>query len=204
MKLKIILLFGCLGLLTILLKAQEIAHVGCYSHSGSSNYYEELCLNENGEFVYQVNREFLKLQVEGNWQIRDGKLILDSRPQKDKIIVQEYKKRSNKKVVKVRSKENKLINYTLCLIASEKDTLSYKNQWDKTIVYDDFVSFYLIDAKGLHSPTYNIIGLSSNYFEVFFETNRVFENEAWEITFEGIIPKGLNCKPQMFVLKKTR
>jgi hypothetical protein len=79
----------------------------------------------------------------------------------------------------------------------------YKDQWDKTIIKNNFSSFYLIDAKGFYSPTYKVAGVSTNYFEIFFETDRVFENEAWELTLEGLKPNGLNGKPQEYILEKT-
>ena len=181
---------------------------GYYSFESEINtsrpYYESLWLKEDGSFKHESSQPFFKVSVVGNWQVRNDSLVLDSYPQKDKLIVWEnYIKGKNTTII-VRDKSNQLFNYYLFVVTNKNDTITFKGQWDKTILKDKIVAFYLIDSGGLYSPMYKITGGRTNYFEVFFEGGRVYENEYWEVKNEKIRPKGLNNKEQSYFLTKQK
>ncbi len=113
------------------------------------HYYESIDLLEDGRFVYYCKSEFLKSEIEGNWQLRnDTILVLDSNPQRNKIVVFESIKRGKRNTFQIRSTDNRIINYHLYLITPTKDTLAFKDQFDKTVVSGNFSSFYVVDTKG--------------------------------------------------------
>jgi hypothetical protein len=173
-----------------------------YSHK-SLHYYESIILFKNGAFGYYQKTEFTKSEIKGNWQLRnDSVLVLDSRPQKPKIIVFESYKKNRKTVFRVRNMKNNSINYSIFLITNKGDTTEYKNQFDKTICEGEFSSFYIFDSKGLKSPTYEIQGARANYFDIRFEEHRVFENEYWKYYGNYIVPLGVDNKYANYKLVK--
>ena len=181
---------------------QKIDVVGNYSYS-SKFYYENISLMENGKFIWNVNTEFLRLESFGNWQIRNDSLILDSNPQRDKLIVRESKN-GNSKATKfyITDKDKDLIRYTLCIITSNNDTIIYNDQFKETIVKSNIKAFYIIDTKGLYSPVYYIEGKNTNRLDIMFETRRTFENEIWLINNGYIIPRGSDRNIQKYKLVK--
>jgi len=175
---------------------------GSYSYK-SLHYNESIDLFENGTFSYFQKTEFLKIEITGNWQIRnDSLLVLDSKPQRTKLIVWESKKKGEKTILHIRDMENNSMNYSLYLIPYKGDTLEFKDQFDETVTREKFVSFYIVDSKGLHSPLYKIQGTSSNFFEVHFETHRVFENEYWILKKQSIVPMGIDNRYSNYQLSK--
>lgn len=204
MKFRILIFCFCTLILPLNEMYGQNNYNGCYSYSNNSGFSEEICLNANGVFTYTYSREFIKIKAEGNWQIRNDKLILDSRPQKDKMIVYESRRKGKKPQVKVRKKSKEIMCYNLYVVYNEMDTLIFKQQWDFTEIPQGASSFYLVDTKGLYSPKYEIKGEATNYFEILFEPDRVFENEEWSFVTNGIIPNGLNNKPQEYTLLKKK
>ena len=198
--------FFCFLLLlpTSLLYSQSSSMRDIYSYK-TPYYYESIDLFENGTFIYFQKMEFLKVKITGNWQIRDDSLlVLDSKPQKTKLIVWESKKKRKGTALYIRDMENNPINYNLYLISYNGDTLKFKNQFNKTITVEKFVSFYIIDSKGLYSPLYRVRGANSNFFEIHFETHRVFENEHWIFKNQSIVPMGINNKYSNYKLLKQK
>jgi len=47
-------------------------------------------------------------------------------------------------------------------------------------------------------------GSKSNFFEVYFETSRIFENEHWDINTDNIVPKSAGGKVQGYSLIKKK
>lgn len=167
------------------------------------NFNESIYLKNNGTFIYNVSMPFYKSEIRGNWQIRGEKIILDSYPQKEKLIVSEKRKGTLKKTTfKVVNKKGEPISYKLLLVTNSQDTICFLEQWKKTETYSKIKGFFIQDSKGLKSPYYKIKGTSSNYFEVIFETIRIFENEDWLFTNGKIKPKGLDSKYQKYFLIK--
>ncbi|MEZ7875349.1 MAG: hypothetical protein QMB47_10275 [Bacteroidales bacterium] len=168
------------------------------------HYYESIDLLENGSFVYYSKSEFIKTEIEGNWQLRnDSILVLDSRPQRNKITVLESQKRSKKSTFQIRNTDNHQIHYNLYLITKDNDTLEFKNQFDKTVVLGKFSSFYVVDTKGQYSPIYKILGSRSNIFNIMIEEKRVFENEYWKYYGKYIVPLGIDGKYSSYKLLKN-
>ncbi|MEJ5056071.1 hypothetical protein [Sphingobacterium sp. MYb382] len=171
----------------------------------ASHYYESIDLLDNGSFVYYNKSEFIKTEIEGNWQLRsDSILVLDSWPQRTKIITFESHKRDKKNIFQIRNTNNHQIHYNLYLITKDKDTLEFKDQFDKTTVLGSFSSFYIVDTKGQYSPTYKIVGSKSNFFDVMIEEKRVFENEYWKYYGEYIVPLGINRRYSNYRLIKNK
>lgn len=171
--------------------AQDKANAGEYVYS-RQGYNEYIILKSNGQFDWGMNTEFLKLSITGNWQVRSDSLILDSYPQRDRLIVWEARQNISNTKFYVTNKKKENINYTFVAITIKNDTLVLLNQWKETILSNRISAFYIKDNKGLISPTYYIKGNKANRFYIYFETIRVFENESWGIRDDGIIPKGLD------------
>lgn len=199
---KIFKIFFCLVLLPTSLYSQNFSLKGNYIYK-SPNYYESIDLFENGTFIYSQKSEFLKTEITGNWQIRnDSLLVLDSKPQRAKLIVWESKNKGKRTIFKIRDMDNNLISYSSYLITYKGDTLVYKDQFKETVSREKITSFYIVDSKGLHSPLYKIQGITSNFFEVHFETHRVFENEYWIYRKQCIVPLGIDRKYLNYKLLK--
>ena len=165
-----------------------------YSYK-SPHYYESINLSKDGTFDYYQKTEFTKSEIKGNWQLRnDSILVLDSRPQKSKLIVFESYKKNRKTIFRVQNMKGNLINYSIFLITNKGDTTEYKNQFDKAFVEGEYSSFYIFDSKGLQSPIYEIQGARSNFFDIKFEEQRVFENEYWKYYGYYIVPLGFDNK----------
>lgn len=178
-------------------------HLGKYLYK-NDRYYESIELKEDNKFIYFSKQEFINYEIRGNYNSRGDSLVLDSSPQRDKIIVQESKKGSQKcNVIVVTDKMGVNIQYSLFLILDDNKEKKLANQWEKSKIKDQKIKgFYIIDAKGLKSPIYFKKGKFSNYFKVQFETNRVFDNETWYLNNNKIKPKGLNGEFQNYVLEK--
>lgn len=201
MELKYILLFGLLHFsLTSLSQNAEISDEYSYS---SERYEESLFLFSDGKFKWNVSAHFLKLASEGNWQLRGDSLILDSSPQKDRLIVWESRKNNSSQITfNVTNKAKDAINYAFCAITSNNDTIIINNQFKKTILKDKIKAFYIIDTKGLYSQTYFLKGEYANRFDILFETKRVFSNESWLIINGSVSPRGPDGAIQKYKLTK--
>ncbi len=169
----------------------------------SSHYYESINLSKDGTFSYYQKTEFTKSEIEGNWQLRsDSILVLDSRPQKSKLVVFETHKKNRKTIFRIRNTKDNLIHYSIFLISNKGDTIEYKEQFDKTVVEGKFSSFYILDTKGLLSPLYEIQGTRTNFFDIKFEEQRIFENEYWKYYGQYIVPLGFDKKYAKYKLVK--
>lgn len=179
-------------------------YVGTYFYN-SLNYHEEIKLLSNGKFIYNCKNEFLRTNIKGNYHIHNDSLFLDSYPQRDKLIVcGQSKGKKNTVYIDVKDKNGISFHYTLCLLLENNTVFTIENQWDKTKVKDKKIKgFYIVDKKGLRSPTYYNKDLFSNCFKVNFETNRVFENEIWVFENNNLKPMGLNGLYQEYYLTKN-
>lgn len=178
---------------------------GKYSYK-TNYYFESLELKANNQFVFLSKQEFISYEIKGNYYTRNNgdSLVLDSNPHRDKIIVSESNQGEQESItIAVTNKTGDLIHYSLFLILKNEKIVSLDDQWDKSIINaEKLKAFYLIDSKGLKSPTYYVKGEFSNYFKVQFETKRVFENETWYIKDNKIYPRGLNGEIQNYFLEK--
>lgn len=169
-------------------------------------YDEKLILYPNNSFEYSLKMDMgIYLRNTGNWLQRDSCLILDSYPQKEKMIVWEsYEKTKTGIIVEVMSKDNKQpMYYHLTVIFSNKDTIVFKDQYIKTIIKERPISFWIVNTNGLKSTEYKIKSLEANTIKVFFENDRVFENEDWRIIdTHKIQPRGLDGKYYNYYLEK--
>ena len=163
-----------------------------------------MTLEENGKFHFIEKTEWTKLVLDGNWQIRGNNLILDSSPQRDRLIVIEsLTPKLSYKLVNVTNKGGENIHYYLYGITASNDTIALRDQYISSKIDKRINTFYLISTGGLKSPLYTIQGSKTNTFDVLFETTRVFENESWEINGHTITPNCPGGYKQNFKLTKS-
>lgn len=176
---------------------------GIYEYK-RKGFYESINLYDGYKFKYNYRSNFISFTTRGNYRIIGDSLILDSHPQKNKIIVREQRKgKKNKLRFQVTDKLGKPIHYTLFIISKEKDTVVLPNQWNSSKCNNkEILSFYIIDSKGLKTPMYYPKGTRTNYFEVQMETDRVFENEVWKIMDDKIFTKGMDGQNQSYFLER--
>lgn len=184
---------------------QSNPYEGIYEYK-SNNFYERIELGKDFRFKYNYHFHSVAYSLQGNYRIKGDSLILDSNPQRDKIIVKEHKKgNKNKTRFCVKDKLGESFNYTLYAINTQDDTITLSNQWSKSKLIDEKIeSFYIVDSKGLRTPSYEIKGTRTNSFEVQMETTRVMDNEVWQITGNSISLKGMNGKNQSYKLEKIK
>ncbi|RXM50635.1 hypothetical protein BOQ64_18010 [Chryseobacterium sp. CH25] len=84
----------------------------------------------------------------------DSILVLDSSPQKTRLVVNESLKNGKKIVFYVKDSQGNFFNYYLYAVYNQKDTIIYKDQFEKTIVKKRPSAFYIISSEGKRSPVY--------------------------------------------------
>lgn len=168
-------------------------------------YIETLILHPNGHFDYSLEMDMgVYYRNIGNWQQRDSCLILDSNPQKEKMLIMEFYEKQQKEIkVKVISKDSRIpMYYHLTAVLSNNDTIVFKDQYMETIIKERPISFWITNTVGLRSSEYKIKSVG-NRIEVLFENERVFENEQWKvINTNRIKPRGLNGYFYNYYLEK--
>jgi len=177
--------------------------LGKYSYH-TNRYYESIDLKSGNKFTYNVKQEFFQFEINGNFIFRGDTIVLDSYPQRDKIIVNESNQSNlDNTTILVTNKMGDFIHYHLYLVLSNDTIMNLQNQWMKSRIEGKKIKgFYIIDSKGLRSPMYYIKGKLSNYFNVQFESKRTFENETWLIQNNKICPRGLDGELQEYFLEK--
>lgn len=184
---------------------QTNQYEGIYEYK-SDNFYERIELDENFKFNYDYRLNSITYSLKGDYRIKGDSLILDSNPQRDKVIVKERKKGNEKNVrFCVKNKFGESFNYTLYAINKDGDTITLLNQWRKSKLKDEKIeSFYIVDSKGLRTPWYEIKSTRTNYYEIQMEAIRVLDNEVWNISRNSIIPRGMNGETQSYKLDKVK
>ncbi|WP_417364544.1 hypothetical protein [Galbibacter sp.] len=191
-------------LLTTLIQNEADTLIGKYSYS-QRHFSESLQLNADYTFQYELKMELFQQKINGNYNVVGDSLILNSFPQRDKIIVDEKSKKAEKNIFRVTNKSGHLVNYQLTITTDEGKVVELKDCYDKVKTnYSNIRSFHIIDTKGLKSPEYLIKGKQTNYFEIRFETIRVFENEKWFVNngLKQINPIGMDGEFQNYNLTK--
>lgn len=183
-------------IITIQCKSQNDT-LGIFQYKRQVPFFNEtLILYFNNSFEYLLKMDMgVSFRNTGNWIRRDNCLILDSYPQKEKIIVWEsYKKKEKGITIEVRSKDyNQAIYYHLTAILPGNDTIILRDQYKKSVIEKKPTSFWITNTVGLRSPEYKIKSLETNVINVLFEDERVFENEDWRIIdINKIQPRGLD------------
>jgi len=189
----IIILFFLIGLQC----KSQVNLSGIFQYKRERPLYEErLILHQNGTFEFFLKMDMgIHYKNTGNWQQRNGYLILDSYPHKEKLIVWEsYDKKKKNLGIEVLNKEEKnYFYYHLTAILSNNDTLVFRDQYIETNTKEKIISFWITNTVGLKSSEYKIKSSGINTIKVLFEDNRIFENENWKIIdFDKIQPRGLD------------
>lgn len=184
---------------------QTNQYEGIYEYK-SDNFYERIELDKNFKFNYDYRLNSITDSLKGDYRIKGESLILDSNPQRDKVIVKERKKGNEKNVrFCVKNKFGESFNYTLYAINKDGDTITLLNQWRKSKLKDEKIeSFYIVDSKGLRTPLYEINSTRTNYYEIQMEAIRVLDNEVWNLSRNSIIPRGMNGETQSYKLDKVK
>lgn len=172
----------------------------------TNRFYENIKLMPNNEFSYKYNVHFINYTLEGNYFVKGDSLILNSNPHRDKVIVRETKMgRKNITTFKVTDKQGIPFNYTLYCVARNNDTIVLKNQNNNSKVKDkEIIEFYIVDTKGLKTPSYIIKGERTNCFGIQMETKRSFDNEVWQIKDNTVLPRGMDSEYQDYVLNRVK
>jgi len=167
--------------------------------------YESIELLDNHAFIYKLQQEFLNYTIKGNYHLLGDSLVLDSSPQKDKIIVrEEIRGKFENKTFYVTDKRGDLITFHLYVTFNNGSEKTFKDCFEKVKFKSKSIkSFYVINTSGITSPEYKIDGKNTNTFNIQFETTRVFDNEHWVLKENKIIPRGVNGKLQDYFLTKN-
>ena len=171
----------------------------------ADHFQESIELFENRDFIYNCNRHMLgSITIKGTYQIFKDSLILNSSPQRDKIIVREKNTgKFENKVFKVTDKYGNLRTFHLYVTLNDYSKKIFKDCYDEIKFKSKPIkSFHIIYTDGLKSPEYNLEGSYTNLFEIQFETARVFDNENWYINDSKIQPKGFDGENQKYYLTK--
>lgn len=168
---------------------------------------ETIKLNADFTFEYLISTEFTKIKANGYWHLLDSYLILNSSDKKEKLNVEEKKKRINKIKFDVTYKSNEPLYYQLYLITNKIDTSHIEDVFADTLINLSLATlkaFYVIDARGFRYPTYFLKKRKSNYFRVRLENDRIFDNESWQIKDSGnkLQPIGLDGSYMNYCLSK--
>ena len=117
-------------LIATLVQNEADSLIGKYSFS-QRHFSESLQLNVDYTFQYEVKMELFRQKIEGNYNVVGDSLILNSFPQRDKLIVNEKSKKTQKNIFRVTDKSGQLINYQLTITTDEGKVIELKNCYDK-------------------------------------------------------------------------
>ena len=167
-------------------------------------FHESIELLENQTFIYQRKEEFLNYKIKGNYHITGDSLVLDSYPQKEKIIVREkLEGEFENKTFYVTDKRGDLITFHLYLTLNDNSKKVFRDCFEKIeFTSDPIKSFSIVNTSGITTPEYKIEGKYTNTFIIQIETKRVFENEKWLLKNNKISPRGPDGKIQEYFLTK--
>lgn len=172
----------------------------------SHHLTERLELSENYTFIYYRRSHFFNIVIKGNYNIVGDSLILNSSPQRDKMIVRErYIKKFETKFFNLTNKLGENITYRLYLTFNDGSKKDFIDNFGKIKFKSKPIkSFHVFTTMGIKSPEYELLGTNTNDFEIQLETSRVFDNEKWFIDKVNgkITPKGLDGEIQNYVLEK--
>jgi hypothetical protein len=167
---------------------------------------ESIELLENHTFIYNRRQHFLNFTIKGNYNIVGDSLVLDSNPQKEKIIVREnFVKIFETKFFNITDKNGENITFHLYVTLIDGSIEVFRDQFEKLKFKSKPIkSFHILTTMGLKSPEYELHGKNTNSFDIQLETTRVFESEKWffDKVNKKITPKGLDIKIQNYSLKK--
>ncbi|NHM02829.1 hypothetical protein [Flavobacterium difficile] len=178
-------------------------NIGKYEYR-RNNFIESIELLKNQKFNYERSEGFSNYKITGSYFVSGDSLILNSSPQKDKIIVREKNTgKFENKTFKVSDKKGNLIVFHLYLTLIDNSKIVIKDSFEKVKFKSAPIkSFHIVNTMGLKSPEYILEGKHTNFFEVQFENMRVFDNENWYLIENKIQPKGLDGENQKYYLTK--
>lgn len=183
-------------------------NLGKYEYK-ANHYLECINLKENNIFEFQSRRSMSGFEkVSGRFIINGDSLILNSVPQREKIIVKEnyLKKNRNNYSFNITDKSNSFVQNNLNLNLSFNDgtkesiLIPFKRFNIKT--KKKIKSFY-VGNIGLKFPNYILKSDVTNTFDVKLEFKRVFDSEIWLFEDGKIKPLGVDGEYQKYFLVKS-
>lgn len=188
-------------------QAQAVADTiaGVYSFKTNDKHYdthnESLVLKKNHRFVYRClvwrfREELIEMQAEGVWTLANNHLVLNSLPQIERVVIAKKKKQQKGSPngytysFRVVDKRMQPVAYTLQVTNAQGNASTYKKQVGKSnIVLEAAIkSYQVIQTPRLQSPKYVVPSNAPPKFYVLYEPLRVFMNEKWQLSPEGIQP----------------
>lgn len=183
-------------------------NLGKYEYK-ANHYWECIVLKENNIFEFQSKGHMSGLEkVNGRFIINGDSLILNSVPQREKIIVKEKYLRKNRN------------NYSFSI--TDRSDFFVQNNLNLNLSFDDgtiesiqipfgkfnvktkkkIKSFY-VGNIGLKFPNYNLKSDVTNTFDVKLEFKRIFDSEIWLFEEDKIKPMGVDREYQKYFLVKS-
>ena len=173
------------------------------------SHNEYLQLFDNNKFEYGYNAHTARFRVDGYWIQFGDSLILNSTPQRDRIIVRESRDSSSLEYFfDVKTKQGASINYSLSIFDVTGKEMEFKYQSDSTHfqVNERMIkSFTITLSHGVRTPRYYIIGQWTNRFDIQVEPLIVFEEETWVLKGDTLFPQDVfagGFSPKHFLVKQ--
>lgn len=178
--------------------------VGRYTYS-QNFFYESLQLNQDSTFTYTHTTEFTIQNLYGTYHIIGDTIVLSSHPKRNKMIVEEAHIKSHSTTFSVTNENGSLMVFNLTITAANGKKNNYKDCFIKVRAKEKKIkSFNIENTQGLKSPEYLVQDNQANFFNIQFESLRVFENEKWYIDRKNrtIRPSGIGGKFENYYLTK--
>ena len=180
--------------------------IGTYTYSSEEYFYtEKIIFSKNYTFNYHFKSEFIIENIDGYYNVFSDTIILNSSPQRDKLIVNEKYRKGNNILFEITDKQLSPLRYHLHIIYEDNSVLELRNQYMSSKFKKKetpIKGFYLVTTRGLKLPTYFIKGTNTNHFSVLLEPRRVFEAEKWIFHNNEITPIGIDGEYQKYSLTK--
>lgn len=183
-------------------------NLGKYEYK-ANHYWEYINLKENNMFEFQSVRHMSGVEkVSGRYIISGDSLILNSVPQREKIIVKEkyLRKNRNNYSFNITDRSDFFVQNNLNLNLSFDDGTVQSIQ----IPFGEFnvkcikkIKSFYIGNIGLKFPNYNLKSDVTNTFDVKLEFKRIFDNEIWLFEEGKIKPIGVDGQYQKYFLVKS-
>lgn len=202
----VLILLSCI-VFNQMVQAQVMADTiaGMYTFKTNDKHYdthhESLVLKKNHRFVYKCfvwrfREELIEMRAEGVWMLANNHLVLNSLPQIERIAIAKKKKQRKRSPngykynFRVVDKRMQPVVYTLQVTDAQGKAFTYKKQSGKSnIVLEAAIkSYQVIQTPRLQSPKYVVPSNAPPKFYVLYEPLRVFMNEKWQLSPQGIQP----------------
>lgn len=157
---------------------------GIYMHSEKWGYKSILDLKPDNTFVFSVHSNVSNYKVDGNWQVQDSIIILNSFRKEMITLKENFKKKQKGIKFNILDENSQLMVYHLSIVTENNDTIVYRDQFETTSIIDlkqKIIKFSIKDVSGLSTPFYQIDTNLYNFFNIRYTQIRIFNKEPWLI-----------------------